>query len=1124
MLRELLSVHKLVFLQETHDFCGLEDFAGERFWISWSRHPSSPRAGGVVIFVHKSIAPEAPEFVEIVAGRALATHFCIGTFPVCFINCHITPDEALHLSWVQMAEAIRDYVHTIAHGLVCLIGDMNFADMPGDVVSFTGNEVGFSAARASCWERCFPEFSQISSSWTLRHKATSTLRRNDRCYLRLSPLLLHVSGMCTHVLGSSILPPAGSDHWPLCISWTPSGTGHDGPLLSRAACTHPDWHRCFRHHLLDFDLINGDFSVRWGRVMAAARCAVSMLHRSSGPVVLGSHRSQYEFALKCLRQLVEGRIQCVKTSLQRSIWHSLALHDEAGLLLALERKAHLAWESLLQEEIELNASEDGDKNTSSFLVRLLAMWKKRKVGSTLPCITTDNDAHHTVLDELVSLKTYWSSIFAKDFAPCPDATRTLTPWIQSLGWPAACISVEDICDCISTLPDTAGGPDGLCYRMLRKVGPLIAPILMDAASFIVAGGRFPSSWNDAYLVFIPKSTATHVGPEGVRPLCLANVARKILCKIWAFKLRGLLLALHPSQVGFMPGRHACEALARLERFMFTEAASNPHCALFFSDLRQAFASMSRRWIFHVLEFASAPVAWTHIFSAVLDESCLFLLWKGVMHEVIWMRSGVGQGDPLSPFLFVLSLDPFIRWMHASRDPPSIGAALADDMCWLVQCLADLIRKSFEYRILYLATGLPLNYGKCAILPCGSVGVNGWATLLRDAVPPQHPLLLISIVSELRYLGFWLSRGPIAALDTLATQKAIASAGIIRAMHLGVARNVQIGHVVLEGMLRFPLMASAVTDHTRQAWRQIEQVLSLSSLNLHDVKYRVKELFQWPRNGTSLEHLALVAKLPLLLGPAVHCSTVWQDILTGCQSDLLNHPMAGWMASGCWNSWHRARVELLRLGIMRDDGGLRMSRGDASAAIRVACIPSLPQTMQTWTRLLHRKWAIHLPRTRHGALFLDRACSSVQFVAKFHCPSASAALVRLLLGPFEVHRLHCHMGNCCFCTDFHIASSWAHRLLCGCFRTALRHISQFSWLTSADADVFLHLVICARNKVDAYRLGSLALVLCEAINCCQHEALTMDSVDRPFLQHCAHRALRRHAARRHGIASSPGRHT
>eukprot|EP00971_Amphidinium_carterae_P289907 5756508-Amphidinium_carterae.1 len=73
-----------------------------------------------------------------------------------------------------------------------------------------------------------------------------------------------------------------------------------------------------------------------------------------------------------------------------------------------------------------------------------------------------------------------------------------------------------------------------------------------------------------------------------------------------------------------------------------------------------------------------------------------------MRSFAWMHSGVGQGDPLSPLLFVLSLDPFLRWMHASRDPPSIGAALADDMCWLVRCLADLIRKAFEYRILYLA--------------------------------------------------------------------------------------------------------------------------------------------------------------------------------------------------------------------------------------------------------------------------------------------------------------------------------------------------------------------------------------------------------------------------------------
>eukprot|EP00971_Amphidinium_carterae_P191248 3795324-Amphidinium_carterae.2 len=74
---------------------------------------------------------------------------------------------------------------------------MNFADLPSDVVNFAGHVVSFCDVRAACWERCFPDFSRIGSSWTLRHKATGTLRRNDRCYVRLSPILLHLFDMCS---------------------------------------------------------------------------------------------------------------------------------------------------------------------------------------------------------------------------------------------------------------------------------------------------------------------------------------------------------------------------------------------------------------------------------------------------------------------------------------------------------------------------------------------------------------------------------------------------------------------------------------------------------------------------------------------------------------------------------------------------------------------------------------------------------------------------------------------------------------------------------------------------------------------------------------------------------------
>eukprot|EP00971_Amphidinium_carterae_P031903 628588-Amphidinium_carterae.1 len=145
------------------------------------------------------------------------------------------------------------------------------------------------------------------------------------------------------------------------------GGGHDGPLLSRAICSHPEWDRCFRHYLLDYDLVTGEFVQRWGHVLAAARRTAAALHHSSGPVVLGSHRSQYEFAMKCLRQMMEGKTRSVRALLQRSIWSSHTVFEDRRLLVELESKAHSAWEAILRDDIALNAMDGGDKSSSSFL-------------------------------------------------------------------------------------------------------------------------------------------------------------------------------------------------------------------------------------------------------------------------------------------------------------------------------------------------------------------------------------------------------------------------------------------------------------------------------------------------------------------------------------------------------------------------------------------------------------------------------------------------------------------------------------------------------------------------------------------------------------------------------------
>eukprot|EP00971_Amphidinium_carterae_P191251 3795324-Amphidinium_carterae.5 len=201
--------------------------------------------------------------------------------------------------------------------------------------------------------------------------------------------------------------------------------------------------------------------------------------------------------------------------------------------------------------------------------------------------------------------------------------------------------------------------------------------------------------------------------------------------------------------------------------------------------------------------------------------------------------------------------------------------------------------------------LPLNHEKRAVLPC-ALGVNAWSTLLRCAAPPQRPLLFVGIGPS-RYLGY------------------STSAVLTYGMHLGVARNVQLGPImtpiVLEGI------CSATNDG---GCCQPCCAICLALVQLH-------------RNETSLEHVSLVAKLPLLLGAVSDFSTTWRAIIVSrCPHGLLAHPWASWMDTSCWRSWQCARVQFHDVGFLRSDGTFGMALPGASAAIWLACVPSLPQ--------------------------------------------------------------------------------------------------------------------------------------------------------------------------------------
>ncbi|XP_071674470.1 uncharacterized protein [Lolium perenne] len=100
----------------------------------------------------------------------------------------------------------------------------------------------------------------------------------------------------------------------------------------------------------------------------------------------------------------------------------------------------------------------------------------------------------------------------------------------------------------------APGPDGLHAVFYKRFWHIIGEDLTDEVLAAISSKSIPEGWNDTTIVLIPKVE----NPETItqfRPISLCNVVYKVISKVVANRLKGLLPdIISPFQSAFVPGR------------------------------------------------------------------------------------------------------------------------------------------------------------------------------------------------------------------------------------------------------------------------------------------------------------------------------------------------------------------------------------------------------------------------------------------------------------------------------------------------------------------------------------------------------------------------------------------
>uniref|UniRef100_A0A453G6D3 Reverse transcriptase domain-containing protein n=1 Tax=Aegilops tauschii subsp. strangulata TaxID=200361 RepID=A0A453G6D3_AEGTS len=173
-------------------------------------------------------------------------------------------------------------------------------------------------------------------------------------------------------------------------------------------------------------------------------------------------------------------------------------------------------------------------------------------------------------------------------------------------------------------------------------------------------GRGFSCLNQALLTLIPKrANAASLGDY--RPISLIHLVAKIFAKVLSLRLAPKLNNLvSPIQNAFIPGRSLHDNFMLLRQTTRLLHHLGAQRILLKLDLARAFDSVSWSFLFETLRcygFSDHFLGWIAI---LLSSASTRILLNGVPGPAICHRCGLRQGNPVSPQLFVLTVDTLGR--------------------------------------------------------------------------------------------------------------------------------------------------------------------------------------------------------------------------------------------------------------------------------------------------------------------------------------------------------------------------------------------------------------------------------------------------------------------------------
>ncbi|WJX67493.1 hypothetical protein P8452_51955 [Trifolium repens] len=215
----------------------------------------------------------------------------------------------------------------------------------------------------------------------------------------------------------------------------------------------------------------------------------------------------------------------------------------------------------------------------------------------------------------------------------------------------------------------APGPDGLHPLFFQSQWDIVGPKVCEVVREAFSNPEKIHSINETLLVLIPKVE----GPSSLkqfRLISLCNVIYKTITKIIANRLQDIMpLLVGPQQCSFIKGRQSTDNIIIAQEVfhsMHIRKGSKGYMAVKV-DLDKAYDRLRWEFILDTLKDIGFEENFINLIYHCISSSVMQVLFNGNHTTKFSLSQGVRQGDPISPYLFVLTMERLAHLIQSKVD-------------------------------------------------------------------------------------------------------------------------------------------------------------------------------------------------------------------------------------------------------------------------------------------------------------------------------------------------------------------------------------------------------------------------------------------------------------------------